>query len=614
MAELRINAQLNTAPAMAAAARLRQVVESPNSVRVDLGAALPQLQRLTAALAPGAFRVATQALRELGTARIEVAHVERLAGQVRGVSAAAAGAVQQIQAMGAAARARLVGPIGEAIQGVAALVERWQAADGALRLVMVSAAGVAAAVWTISAAVAAATGGLSLLVKLGTAGFSLLMAPVKALGAAIRGIWSGLSSMASGVIGGIRSAIGGISGLVGGIIDKVTTVLSPGLAMAGGGIMGYLVARILGKVQADTGPLAAVKAQVGAGADAGTGLLQSVLERVSGSLLSLVQAFEGLLGGAPGAGLADVIAGYVRPALDWLRSNLTKWADWALRALQQTLRVVDGVVGAVLALIAGDWAAVGGALAAAGARVIEGVSALLAMLAPQIDAVVDWVARAAGDLLGIVGRFIGQFEPQLRAAVAGLMDAGRFIIEAMQAVKSYFDEYSPGGGASAADVAMTAARYRLALGADEVRGQRATPWGDAVERFGADIRAAGGAGIGATGMITATLDKLQAWLDTQAQATGAAQYLGNMQGAIDAIDAVRKALGTGAVSTPAGAVPGADSPTRRNAERTASIQTALGTAKVGAEEQLAVARQALTVGQQQLGVLKGIAAAGGGLT
>ena len=144
---------------MAAAARLRQVVESPNSVRVDLGAALPQLQRLTAALAPGAFRVATQALRELGTARIEVAHVERLAGQVRGVSAAGAGAVQQIQAMGAAARARLVGPIGEAIQGVAALVERWQAADGALRLVMVSAAGVAAAVWTISAAVDAATGG-----------------------------------------------------------------------------------------------------------------------------------------------------------------------------------------------------------------------------------------------------------------------------------------------------------------------------------------------------------------------------------------------------------------------------------------------------------------------
>ena len=608
MAELRINTVLDTAGAMAQAEQMRRKVEAPAAVHVDLSGITAGLERIHQQLQPSMFSGAFAALRSLGAARIEVAGIDRMVAGMREVGS---NGVEAVDAFGAAARSRLVGPITQAIEGVRQLKERFAALPAPVAALAVGALG-------IGSAVTAAMGAAKAL----SAAFSACMVPVRWLGNAIAGIWRGITGVAGKVVGGIRSAIGGLVSAASSVLETITSVLSPGVAFAGGGIVGFAIARMLGKLQADTGPLAGVKAQIGAGEDSGTGLLQQVMEKVSGELLALVKAVQSLF--PVDMSMADMLAKYVAPALDWIRTHLVTWTDTLLAVVQQGLRVVDGVVGAVLAVIAGDWSAVMGSLANAAAQIVVGIRAILQAVAPALDAVVDWVARAMGQLLQQVAAFFSHIEPYIRAIgggasktasiAAGAATLGGAALLQAPVVSGIVEALGlrdivgrATATAATGSMSLWGRGDQIAAGTDE--------WSKGLDSFAQDMHAAGVSGVQASAKIDSALAGVEKFLTDFAATSGAGAFAGSTQGIIDAIDQVRATLGTGVAPDPAAAANAAVKATERKAEATVGIQTALGQAKVaGSDQQILVAKQGVSLAAQQLGVLKQIHAAGGVLS
>ena len=613
MAELRITTALDTSQALSQAEAMRQRIARP--LGVDLGPVVQQLQRMQEAAKPSVFGALVARVQELGRAKFEVADVERLAAAMRATGQAG---VESVDAFASAARGRMAGTLDTMTAGVGAMVHSFLALPAPMKVAIGLAAGLAAAVGAVRLAASALRGV-----------FALLAVPLRAALSLVQSVFGAIGSLAGKVWSGIKGAVSGLLSAVGGVLEKITSVLSPGVAFAGGGLVGFILARVLGHLQADTGPLAGVRAQAGAGKE--SGLLQSVLDQVAPQLLALVKTWQGLFAGTEG--LAAMIAGYLGPALDWVRTHLVVAADTVLATIQQALLVIDGVIGAVLGIIAGDWKGAVGALSLGASELVRGMAAIVQVVAPMMDNVVDWLARTAGDLVSVMGEGMARLETPMRemaAAVTGSMarvvgwigekagvaagtaheagatwekianvgwGTGRFETDAG-------DEGELARGVAAAAAPQWAVDAEAALRATQLKMQTAqgTPIADWITDQGLGLRKAGENGVGASSKLLAWLDAAQQQLATWGSNLGGAGHMGTVNPVVDAIQAVRDALGAGvapdAAAAAAAADPGAGA--ARQAEAQGNVSTAIGPMVVSMDRGLLLQQQAVTTAKQQL--------------
>ena len=535
--------------------------------------------------------------------------------------AAMAGGFSKLQAAASVLAARLGGGAGVAgALGVAA------AGAGALFLgfkgVSAIAGGIGGIVGGIGSAFTSITGVISSVGSALTSAFSF----VWDIGAEIVSSIGGALSYVGGLIGDtFSSAFGYVRDIVGGVFSWMkNTVFSA-------------VGAWLGTVSLGVGVLAIAGARLGKSAGATKkadddptkdfGFLQNVIEKSGDAIGRFIDKVQMLVGGwfAGSGDLVGTAAGYLSNAIDWVIPKLQSVIVSVLTGVLKVISIADSIAGAVYALFSGDFAAAGAMVINAAVKVVEAMQGIITMLAPQINWIVSKVAMLAGGVLSLVAKGFAYIESPLKNTLGFVMNVSVKIYEAVVDIVSIANELvkifidiadslnvlgldnpvldmtkAVVSGVSQSIENARGLQNAGSLAAEKMTGSASSgTWAVALESAAKSIGDSGAAGIDAAGAMNGVLGDLNTWLkgvSTNLDSGAESKFGGLLNPAKDAIEKLIETLGGGSILG-ADAPGAADAEKQKGATSVDSIDSVVGSIKVGAD--VAADLQKKTVTEQK---------------
>ena len=507
-----------------------------------------------------------------------------------------AGAFTKLQASASVLAGRLGGGA-----GIAGALSVAAAGAGALFLgfkgVSAIAGGIGGIVGGIGSAFTSITGVISSVGSALTSAFSF----VWDIGAEIVSSIGGALSYVGGLIGDtFSSAFGYVRDIVGGVFSWMkNTVFSA-------------VGAWLGTVSLGVGVLAIAGARLGKSAGQTTkaaddptkdfGFLQNVIEKSGDAIGRFIDKVQMLVGGwFAGAGdLVGVAAGYLSSAIDWVIPKLQSVIVSVLTGVLKVISIADSIAGAVYALFSGDFAAAGAMVINAAVKVVEAIQGIITMLAPQINWIVSKVAMLAGGVLSLVAKGFAYIESPLKTVVGFIMTVGAKIFDVILDIAATAMEYFGDTGSSKALNGARSAQMQMSLeGGKMSRSADSGSWSAALESAAKSIGDSGAAGIDAAGAMNGVLGDLNTWLkgvSTNLDSGAESKFGGLLNPAKDAIEKLIETLGGGSILG-ADAPGAADAEKQKGASAVDSIDSVVGSIKVGAD--IAADLQKKTVTEQK---------------
>ena len=507
-----------------------------------------------------------------------------------------AGAFTKLQASASVLAGRLGGGA-----GIAGALSVAAAGAGALFLgfkgVSAIAGGIGGIVGGIGSAFTSITGVISSVGSALTSAFSF----VWDIGAEIVSSIGGALSYVGGLIGDtFSSAFGYVRDIVGGVFSWMkNTVFSA-------------VGAWLGTVSLGVGVLAIAGARLGKSAGQTTkaaddptkdfGFLQNVIEKSGDAIGRFIDKVQMLVGGwFAGAGdLVGVAAGYLSSAIDWVIPKLQSVIVSVLTGVLKVISIADSIAGAVYALFSGDFAAAGAMVINAAVKVVEAIQGIITMLAPQINWIVSKVAMLAGGVLSLVAKGFAYIESPLKTVVGFIMTVGAKIFDVILDIAATAMEYFGDTGSSKALNGARSAQMQMSLeGGKMSRSADSGSWSAALESAAKTIGDSGAAGIDAAGAMNGVLGDLNTWLkgvSTNLDSGAESKFGGLLNPAKDAIEKLIETLGGGSILG-ADAPAAADAEKQKGASAVDSIDSVVGSIKVGAD--IAADLQKKTVTEQK---------------
>jgi hypothetical protein len=260
----------------------------------------------------------------------------------------------------------------------------------------------------------------------------------------------------------------------------------------------------------------------------------------------------------------------------------------------------------------------------AAVKVVEAIQGIITMLAPQINWIVSKIAMLAGGVLSLVAKGFAYIESPLKTTLGFVMNVSVKIYEAVVDIVSIANELvkifidiadslnvlgldnpvldmtkAVVAGVSSSIENARGLQYAGSLAAGKMTGSAGSgTWALALESAAKTIGDSGARGIDAAGAMNGVLGDLNTWLkgvSTNLDSGAESKFGGLLNPAKDAIEKLIKTLGGGSIL---GAdAPAADTEKQKGASAVDSIDSVVGSIKVGAD--IAADLQKKTVTEQK---------------
>ena len=528
--------------------------------------------------------------------------------------ASVAQATNNANQMQARAVAEMAGAFTKLQASASVLAGRLGGGAGVAGALSVAAAG-AGALFLGSKGVSAIAGGIGGIVGGIGSAFTSITGVISSVGSALTSAFSFVWDIGAEIV----SSIGGALSYVGGLIGDTFSSAFGYVRDIVGGVFSWMkntvfsaVGAWLGTVSLGVGVLAIAGARLGKSAGQTTkaaddptkdfGFLQNVIEKSGDAIGRFIDKVQMLVGGwFAGAGdLVGIAAGYLSSAIDWVIPKLQSVIVSVLTGVLKVISIADSIAGAVYALFSGDFAAAGAMVINAAVKVVEAIQGIITMLAPQINWIVSKVAMLAGGVLSLVAKGFAYIESPIKTVVGFIMTAASKILGAVIEVAALGMEYFGDTGSSKALLGARAFKDQLSLeGGKMSRRADSGSWSAALESAAKTIGDSGAAGIDAAGAMNGVLGDLNTWLkgvSTNLDSGAESKFGGLLNPAKDAIEKLIATLGGGSILG-ADAPAAADAEKKNGASAVDSIDSVVGSIKVGAD--IAADLQKKTVTEQK---------------
>lgn len=562
-------------------------------------------------------------INNLGKARLAWQSVYK--AQIAG-GASVEEATKQANIWQAEAVASLAGGFARLTSGAKALTAQLGGGAGIAGAVGVAAVAVGGLYFSFQGAKSVATSMVSVVGGIGSA-FSSLTSVIGSIGSAIGSAFSFVWSIGAEIVSSIGGALTYVGGLIGDTFSSAFGYVKDIVS----GVFSWMkntvfsaVGAWLGTVSLSVGVLAVAGARLSktggqsAQSDDDTskdfGFLQNVIEKSGEAITRFIDKIQVLVGGwFAGVGdLVSVAAEYLTAAIDWIIPKLQSVIVTVLTGVLKVISTADSIVGAVSALFSGDFAAAGAMIISASVKVVEGIQGIIKMLAPQINWIASKITMLAGGVLSLVASGFAHIESPLKTSLGFIMTIGakilNFTLDFIAVAMEYYES-----GSSASLNSARSAQHAMALS-----GQKLTTsagrgdWAKSLEDTAKNLSDSGAAGIDAAGAMSGVLGDLSGWLkgvSSDLDPDAEAKFGGLLDPAKEAIEMLLKTLGGGKIE-------GVDKDKDKNKGASAvdSIDSVLGSIKVGEDKAAELQKRTLTEQRKTNGLLTQIAGGAGALT
>ena len=463
--------------------------------------------------------------------------------------------------------------------------------------------------------VSSVAGGIGVVVGGIGSAFSSITGILSSVGSALTSAFSFVWDIGANII----SSIGGALSYVGGLIGDTFSSAFGYVRDIVGGVFSWMkntvfsaVGAWLGTVSLGVGVLAIAGARLGKSAGATKkadddptkdfGFLQNVIEKSGDAIGRFIDKVQMLVGGwfAGSGDLVGTAAGYLSNAIDWVIPKLQSVIVNVLTGILKVISIADSIAGAVYALFNGDFRAAGAMVINAAVKVVEAMQGIITMLAPQINWIVSKVAMLAGGVLSLVAKGFAYIESPLKTVFGFIMTVGAKIFDVILDIAATAMEYFGDTGSSKALNGARSAQMQMSLeGGKMSRSAGSGSWSAALESAAKTIGDSGAAGIDAAGAMNGVLGDLNTWLkgvSTNLDSGAESKFGGLLNPAKDAIEKLIATLGGGSILG-ADAPGAADAEKQKGATSVDSIDSVVGSIKVGAD--VAADLQKKTVTEQK---------------
>lgn len=528
--------------------------------------------------------------------------------------ASVAEATNQANQMQARSVADMAGAYTKLQAAASVLAERLGGGAGVAGALGVAAAG-AGGLFLAFKGVSSVAGGIGVVVGGIGSAFTSITGILSSVGSALSSAFSFVWDIGANII----SSIGGALSYVGGLIGDTFSSAFGYVRDIVGGVFSWMkntvfsaVGAWLGTVSLGVGVLAIAGARLGKSAGQSTkaaddptkdfGFLQNVIEKSGDAIGRFIDKVQMLVGGwFAGAGdLVGVAAGYLSSAIDWVIPKLQSIIVTVLTGVLKVISIADSIAGAVYALFSGDFAAAGAMVINAAVKVVEAIQGIITMLAPQINWIVSKIAILAGGVLSLVAKGFAYIESPIKTVFGFIMTVGAKIFDVILDIAATAMEYFGESGSSKALNGARSAQMQMSLeGGKMSRSAGSGTWSAALESAAKSIGDSGAAGIDAAGAMNGVLEDLNTWLkgvSKDLDPNAESKYGGLLNPAKEAIEKLIKTLGGGSIVGP-DAPAAADAEKKNGASAVDSIDSVVGSIKVGAD--VAADLQKKTVTEQK---------------